>query len=184
LRRNDEIINDRIDVLTRGLMGLTVVCARCHDHKYDPIPTADFYALHGVLNSTEDLTVLPEIEAADGKANPELRAGYEQAKTQASEALTTFTKGIRDAAIADVKDKLELYFDALCQLEFQKKDIKKVLSDTKLLETALPPLQQQWTAFKKTASALEDPVLAPLARIVAATANSKLEVLEAVRSSG
>jgi mono/diheme cytochrome c family protein len=39
-RRTDEVINDRIDVVTRGLMGLTVACARCHDHKYDPIPTA------------------------------------------------------------------------------------------------------------------------------------------------
>jgi mono/diheme cytochrome c family protein len=184
LRRNDEVINDRIDVLTRGLMGLTVVCARCHDHKYDPIPTADFYALHGVLNSTEDLVTLPEIEQAQGKANPEQRAEYEAAKVKESGALTAFTAGLRDAAVADIKGKLELYFDALCQLEFQKKDIKKVLSDTKLLETALPPLQQQWTLFKKDAAALEDPVLAPLARLVAAPADSKAAVLEAICSTG
>ena len=37
-----DIIDDRIDVVTRGLMGLTVSCARCHDHKFDPIPTKDF----------------------------------------------------------------------------------------------------------------------------------------------
>ena len=184
LRRNDEIINDRIDVLTRGLMGLTVVCARCHDHKYDPIPTADFYALHGVLNSTEDLVTLPEIELAQGKPNPEQRAGYEEAKAKESAALTALTAGLRDGAMADINGKLELYFDALCQLEFQKKEIKKVLSDTKLLETALPPLQQRWAAFKKTASALEDPVLAPLARIVTAPADAKAAVLEAVQGSG
>lgn len=34
----DDIIDDRIDVVTRGILGLTVACARCHDHKYDPIP--------------------------------------------------------------------------------------------------------------------------------------------------
>jgi len=45
--------HDRIDVLTRGFLGLTVACARCHDHKYDPIPTKDYYALGGVLASTE-----------------------------------------------------------------------------------------------------------------------------------
>ena len=39
LNNRHDIINDRIDVVTRGLMGLTVACARCHDHKYDPIPT-------------------------------------------------------------------------------------------------------------------------------------------------
>ena len=44
---------DRIDTVTRGLLGLTVACARCHDHKYDPIPTSDYYALAGVFASTE-----------------------------------------------------------------------------------------------------------------------------------
>ncbi|MCA9191935.1 MAG: PSD1 domain-containing protein [Planctomycetales bacterium] len=44
---------DRIDVLSRGLLGLTVACARCHDHKYDPVGTEDYYALAGVFASTE-----------------------------------------------------------------------------------------------------------------------------------
>ena len=49
-----DLIDDRIDVVTRGLLGLTVACARCHDHKYDPIPTADYYALYGVFASCEE----------------------------------------------------------------------------------------------------------------------------------
>ena len=44
---------DRIDTLSRGVLGLTVACARCHDHKFDPIPTTDYYALEGVFASTE-----------------------------------------------------------------------------------------------------------------------------------
>ena len=44
---------DRIDTVSRGLLGLTVACARCHDHKYDPIPTEDYYALAGVFAGTE-----------------------------------------------------------------------------------------------------------------------------------
>ena len=44
---------DRVDVLTRGFLGLTVACARCHDHKFDPIPTSDYYALVGVFASTD-----------------------------------------------------------------------------------------------------------------------------------
>jgi hypothetical protein len=43
---------DRVDVVGRGLLGLTVACARCHDHKFDPIPTEDYYALAGVFAST------------------------------------------------------------------------------------------------------------------------------------
>ena len=46
-------VDDRIDTLTRGFLGLTVACARCHDHKFDPIPTADYYALAGVFLSTD-----------------------------------------------------------------------------------------------------------------------------------
>jgi hypothetical protein len=43
---------DRVDVVGRGLLGVTLACARCHDHKYDPIPTEDYYALAGVFAST------------------------------------------------------------------------------------------------------------------------------------
>jgi hypothetical protein len=45
--------HDRVDVVTRGFLGLTVACARCHDHKYDPIPTTDYYSLAGVFLNTE-----------------------------------------------------------------------------------------------------------------------------------
>jgi hypothetical protein len=56
-----DIIDDRIDVVTRGLMGLTVSCARCHDHKYDPVPIADYYSLYGVFASTVEPKDLPLI---------------------------------------------------------------------------------------------------------------------------
>ena len=60
-----DIIDDRIDVVTRGLMGLTVSCARCHDHKFDPIPTKDYYALYGVFKSShEELTAL-DLQSSD-----------------------------------------------------------------------------------------------------------------------
>src|SRR5262249_22572393 len=55
-RKDPEVMadewEDRVDVVTRGLLGLTVACARCHDHKFDPIPTSDYYALAGVFAST------------------------------------------------------------------------------------------------------------------------------------
>ena len=54
LNNMHDIIDDRIDVVTRGTMALTVSCSRCHDHKYDPIPTADYYALYGVFASSHE----------------------------------------------------------------------------------------------------------------------------------
>ncbi len=61
----NDIINDRIDVVTKGFLGLTVSCARCHDHKFDPIPTKDYYSLHGIFASTIEPpveTVVQKIE--------------------------------------------------------------------------------------------------------------------------
>jgi hypothetical protein len=60
INNRHDIIDDRIDVMTRGLMGLTVSCARCHDHKYDPVSIADYYALYGVFASSHE----PKDEAA------------------------------------------------------------------------------------------------------------------------
>src|SRR2546428_10576028 len=56
-----ETVDDRIDVVARGMQGLTVACARCHDHKFDPIPTRDYYSLYGVFHaSTEAALCLVE----------------------------------------------------------------------------------------------------------------------------
>ena len=50
-----DIVDEQIDVTTRAFLGLTVSCARCHDHKFDPIPTRDYYALAGIFASTATL---------------------------------------------------------------------------------------------------------------------------------
>ena len=49
--------HDRVDAVTRGMLGLTVGCARCHDHKSDPIPTKDYYSLAGVFLNTESTSI-------------------------------------------------------------------------------------------------------------------------------
>lgn len=61
INNQNDIIDDRIDVLCRTTMGLTVTCARCHDHKYDPIPTKDYYSLYGVFASSQEPEDLPDL---------------------------------------------------------------------------------------------------------------------------
>src|SRR5687768_15020537 len=51
-----DIADEQIDVTSRAFLGLTVSCARCHDHKFDPIPTRDYYALAGIFRSTQTLS--------------------------------------------------------------------------------------------------------------------------------
>ena len=48
-----DVVDEQIDATTRAFLGLTVSCARCHDHKFDPIPTKDYYAMAGIFRSTD-----------------------------------------------------------------------------------------------------------------------------------
>ena len=59
MNNNHDIIDDRIDVVSRGLLGLTVTCARCHDHKFDPVSMADYYSLHSVFANSVEPEVPP-----------------------------------------------------------------------------------------------------------------------------
>jgi len=60
----NEVLDDRIDVITQGLMGVTAACARCHDHKFDPVSQKDYYALHGVFNSSVEPAEEPVLSKA------------------------------------------------------------------------------------------------------------------------
>jgi len=61
--RRDDIIGDQIDVTTKAFLGLTVACARCHDHKFDPVPTKDYYSLYGVFANSLPPAELPTLQA-------------------------------------------------------------------------------------------------------------------------
>ena len=64
-----DIVDDQVDVVGRAFLGLTVACARCHDHKFDPISTADYYGLAGIFFSTH---ILPD-PGAKTAGSPMLR---------------------------------------------------------------------------------------------------------------
>jgi cytochrome c553 len=50
-----DVVDEQLDVITKGFLAQTVTCARCHDHKFDPIPTKDYYALAGILRNAKTL---------------------------------------------------------------------------------------------------------------------------------
>ena len=58
-RNRHDRLDDRIDVISRGLLGLTVACARCHDHKFDPVSIHDYYSMHASLASSRVPNELP-----------------------------------------------------------------------------------------------------------------------------
>ncbi|MBL63392.1 MAG: hypothetical protein CMI30_08270 [Opitutae bacterium] len=92
-----ETLSDRVDTFSRAFLGLTAACARCHDHKFDPITTKDYYAIAGIFNNTRnvDKAVAPKEEvdayntgqAAIRKKQDEIKHWSEDLREDGSRAL-------------------------------------------------------------------------------------------------
>ncbi|HYH68134.1 MAG TPA: DUF1553 domain-containing protein [Urbifossiella sp.] len=113
-----DVVDEQLDVIGKGLLGQTISCARCHDHKFDPIPTADYYALAGILRNVRalkdanvsnwvevPLPAAPEVEAAVKQheaAVGDLQARIKAAKAKAPKDVATerTVKGV--LAVKDV----------------------------------------------------------------------------------
>lgn len=60
-----DIVDEQIDVMSRSVLGLSIACARCHDHKFDPISAEDYYALAGIFTSTEPMSGVMRLKKKD-----------------------------------------------------------------------------------------------------------------------
>ena len=131
--------DDRVDATTRGFLALTVACAQCHDHKFDPIPTRDYYALLGVFKSTERAEY---VLAADA-----LVEEYQKQKKKIDELKLR----IRDLLNAQATQLSEIvayqspeYLRAARQvLGPEKKDVRAVAQQQDLDEETL----QRWVTY-------------------------------------
>jgi len=105
-----DIVDDQIDVVGRAFLGLTIACARCHDHKFDPIPTEDYYGLAGIFFSTHILPdpgaktagspllrtplVPPEVVEAARKHKARVAELEAQVKERTEHALALYARGL------------------------------------------------------------------------------------------
>ncbi|MCP4847676.1 MAG: DUF1549 domain-containing protein [Verrucomicrobiaceae bacterium] len=153
LNREPDIIDDRIDVTFRGMMGLTVACARCHDHKYDPIPINDYYSLYGVFASSTEPNELPL-----------LKTGPETDSTRAFRSSLSKKQGQLDSYLEKrVSQQSEPIYikkyllTATEGMALSADELKKLASSRKLLQT----ITLRWRDTLKKKSASSDPVYAP-----------------------
>ena len=174
----DDTIDERIDTTTKAFLGLTVACARCHDHKFDPIPTADYYSLHGVFASTMEPLNAPEIRTTRVGTVAE-RADYEK---RMKELTTNNAKGyynyIRDQLAVLHKDfagralaavaGLRSARTAELQKTYQFETVREI--DTSILINKKSPITAP-LAFLRTipAADFEEKAPAVLARVLADT---------------
>ncbi len=151
-----DIIDDQIDTVTRGFLGLTVACARCHDHKYDPISTADYYALYGVFASSEAPLELPltvtQISAEAAEFEQQANAKREEIRKFRDEQFTLLSDTARQRVgdylerVATTKpDPLET---AIFFLSLAPEDLR-------------PPVIARWRKYLDQRATPDDPVFGP-----------------------
>jgi len=104
-----ETIDDRVDVVTRGFLGSTVSCARCHDHKTDPITTEDYYSLYSIFENTREPDEKPIIGMP---GNPSDHEGYLAEMAKLEEADLAVRQGISDLVRERTAEYLELAWHA------------------------------------------------------------------------
>ncbi len=140
-----DIIDDRIDVVTRGAMALTVQCARCHDHKFDPIPTRDYYSLYGVFHGCDDrLVPLAAVEDAELARRRQKLAD-------------TMTKR-RDEAAVRLRARVADYLTAQLEMgKYPEEGFDQILGPDDLI----PASVRHWRDFLHTSKSALHPIFAP-----------------------
>jgi cytochrome c553 len=152
-----DIIDDRIDTVTRGFLGLTAACARCHDHKYDPIPTADYYSLYGVFASSEAPLELPltgKLEYLAGSAEFEKEAAPKREELRnfldAQYTLLSETARLRagDYLLRVATTEPDPLETAIFFLSLAPEDLR-------------PPITARWRRYLEQRATADDPVFGP-----------------------
>jgi hypothetical protein len=155
LNNNHDIIDDRIDVVCRGLMALTVGCARCHDHKYDPVPTADYYSLYGVFASSTEPDDLPVI------GEPKQSAEYEQFLVELKkreQSLAEYEQQTREAIGQDCRTKVASYLELVAQpTPGNPRDAAKSL----VTGEPRPQIVKRWQDYLAQRAKSPDPIFNP-----------------------
>jgi len=145
-----DIIDDHIDVVCRGTMSLTVGCARCHDHKYDPIPTADYYSLYGVFDSSRE-TQVPLTDSTQGDE------AFQKELTEKLTAMEASRQGFRDETQARVRARVGDYLRAQLDLgRYPESGFDQIIAATDLL----PSFVHRWRDYLRDTQRNDDPVFA------------------------
>ncbi|NUN97556.1 MAG: DUF1553 domain-containing protein [Candidatus Omnitrophica bacterium] len=152
----DDIIDDRIDVVTRGLLGLTVSCARCHDHKYDPVPSADYYSLYGVFRSCTEPEELPLLQEPDPTSETYQAYLAELERVEKEEDI--FRESLHVSFLKHAREKVGDYL-------FTSYEVRDVTADDPFQRAAREKglhglFLSRWRGFLKERTA-NDPIFAP-----------------------
>ncbi len=175
LNNQPDIIDDRIDVVSRGLMGMTVSCARCHDHKFDPIPTKDYYSIYGVFASSEEPSEKPLLGA---KSFPKQYPEYLEEKKKREEEAKQFRAEKEAELLTKLRSQVGAHLLAAVESKGLDKDKRESLARERKLT---PRLVSMWSEHLEKADAKSDSIFAPW---LAFAALPRTNFAEAAKSIG
>jgi cytochrome c553 len=148
-----EELDDRVDTLTRGFMGLTVACARCHDHKFDPIPTRDYYSLAGIYMGTK-MSDAPLVSAADLKLYNDAQAKIKEMDDKVKAVLAEAEKAAQKQART-----LAAKYLSVANKAKAAKNAKVALNELAKAEGLNPYFLNKWVKFLDSPAAKALPEL-------------------------
>ena len=164
-----DVYDDRIDTVTRGMMGLTVACARCHDHKYDAVSQADYYALYGVFASSEEPLELPLT------ASPEETPGYADFEAKAGPIRKKLAEHIDSQYAALLETARQRIGDYLARIATQKPDpLETAVFYLSLSPDDLrPQIVHRWRKYVAKRGTSTDPVFGPWSELISIDADGE-----------
>jgi mono/diheme cytochrome c family protein len=164
-----DIIDDQIDTTTRGFLGLTVSCARCHDHKFDPVPIADYYSLQGVFANCEVPMELPLIE---DPAATEAARKFEEEILPKRQGLREFVDQQHSLQTEDARQRVGAY---LAHVLSTRPDPMETAVFFRSLtpDDFRPQIVVRWRKILSDRLNPEDPVFGPAAEFLNQLAESK-----------
>ncbi len=159
--RHDDI-DEQIDVVTRGFLGMTVACARCHDHKYDAISSEDYYALYGVFASTHEPGELPLI---GDPAAVERNQVYIDELKRRQKAFDDFAAEQHREIVTHARARLEDYLVSVSSPDAEKTIVDPATASFGAGELR-PKLQRDWLQYLTSRARPDHPSLSAWALLV------------------
>ncbi len=160
--RNDTI-DDQVDVVTRGLMGLTVSCARCHDHKYDAIPTQDYYSLFGVFANNEVPDELPLM--GNPKEQAQFNSFFEKLD-QLKNDIEAYQDSKHQEILLHIRENFTEYLSRV--VTPNQEDVVTQQAFVKLKESELrPAVLERWRQYLAQRSQSNPTLLKPMLDLIA-----------------
>ena len=172
------VVENQIDVIGKTFLGLTVACARCHDHKFDPITTEDYYALAGILYSSRRM-----VRCVDSESRQRAIAATRKKLAALNEEIARLSAQRKLLASRDRLAKMADHLLAAREVVQEKKQHgrssqarRKTAADDEMLRTVADrfglqvQLLNRWVLFLEQAVETKDPVFYPWARLAEADA--------------